>query len=80
VPLTPRLSLSPGVTKGKLRPWFYGSYRVAAIVNDVGYRLELPPRACMHDVFHVGLLKKFVGMPSAALKVLCLVLVISDNA
>jgi hypothetical protein len=28
----------------------------------------------------VGLLKKFVGTPSAALKVLCLVLVISDNA
>jgi hypothetical protein len=29
----------------------------------VAVQLELPPGACLHDVFHVGVLRKYVGSP-----------------
>jgi hypothetical protein len=54
------LSLVP---KGKLQPRFFGPYRITEIINDAAVRLALPPQAKIHDVFHVGLLKKWVGTP-----------------
>lgn len=52
-------SLTEG-QKGKLKPRFYEPYKKGKL-NKVKVHLHLPPRACMHDVFHVGVLKPFVG-------------------
>jgi hypothetical protein len=53
----------PRTTTGKLKPRYVGPYRVTEINNDVAVQLELPPGACLHDVFHVGVLRKYVGSP-----------------
>ena len=55
----------PTATTGKLRPRYYGPYKIIELINVVAARLELPLQARVHNVFHVGLLKKFVGKPSA---------------
>ena len=56
----PVASLAVAV-KGKLQPKYFGPYRVRELINEVAVRLELPPRAKIHDVFHVSLLKKWIG-------------------
>ena len=52
-----------GANTGKLRARYIGPYRVEELINDVAVRLALPPQARIHDVFHVSVLKKFVGTP-----------------
>jgi hypothetical protein len=50
-------------TKGKLAPKYNGTCKVLTKIDTVAYCLELPPRARIHNVFHVEILKKYHGLP-----------------
>lgn len=45
----------------KLKPRFYGPFRVTRKVGAVAYELELPESSRVHNVFHVSCLKKALG-------------------
>jgi hypothetical protein len=55
-----QLSLKKGGAE-KLKPRFYGPYRIMHRVGEVAYELELPEGSKFHNVFHVSCLKNEVG-------------------
>jgi hypothetical protein len=48
-------------THSKLGPRYYGLYKILQKIGIVAYKLQLPSRARIHNVFHVSLLKKYDG-------------------
>jgi hypothetical protein len=44
----------------KMKPKFYGPYKVIRRIGEVEYELDLPEGSKTHNVFHVSCLKKVV--------------------
>ncbi|WMV23732.1 hypothetical protein MTR67_017117 [Solanum verrucosum] len=54
--------------KEKLSPRYIGPYRIVKRVGNVAYELELPQELeVVHPVFHISMLKKYIGDPSLIL-------------
>ena len=47
--------------KNKLAPKFPGPYQITLNINQVAYKLQLPDKSRIHNVFHVSCLKKMLG-------------------
>ena len=51
--------------RGKLTPRYIGPFEVLKRVDTVAYRLALPPSlSCVHEVFHVSMLRKYTPDPT----------------
>jgi hypothetical protein len=51
----------------RLSPRYYGPYQVIEHIGDVAYKLQLPTKTHIHDVFHVSFLKKHIGVAPESL-------------
>ncbi|TYK07869.1 Transposon Tf2-11 polyprotein [Cucumis melo var. makuwa] len=45
----------------KLTPKYYGPYRIIEEIGEVAYRLELAPKAAIHNIFHISQLQLKLG-------------------
>lgn len=60
--LQPYRQSSPNTKEAeKLKPRFYGPYRIVRRVGEVVHELELPKGCEIHNVFHILCLKKTLG-------------------
>ena len=50
----------------KLKPRFYGPYRVIRRIGEVAYELDFPTGSRIHNIFHVSCLKKALGQQVTA--------------
>jgi len=67
VKLRPHRQVSASeTTYSKLTKRYYGPFEVQERLGKVMYRLKLTAHSRIHPVFHVSLLKAFVGDPEAA--------------
>ena len=60
-----KVSLMKGIMRfgkhGKLSPCCIGPFEVLSRIEDVAYKLALPPKLSkVHNVFHISLLRKYV--------------------
>ena len=55
--------------KDKLSPKYIGPYKILERIEELAYRLELPPKLSqLHDVFHICMLRKYVPKSSYVIR------------
>ncbi|XP_070025405.1 uncharacterized protein [Nicotiana sylvestris] len=63
--VSPMMGVMRFEKKGKLSPQYIGSFEVLDRIGEVAFKLVLlPSLSSVHPVFHVSMLRKYVGDPS----------------